>query len=201
VLPTIPPVRGTSSLRINGGPASATLTVNLAGATNASLDFWALQTVRSFGYFGAADVSISEDGAKWHTVASPYAYADGWHHFFVDLDAAVQGAGIRYGERFQIRFENHPNYYTPQEWFWDDIRVSVGNLNTMRLTSPAWLGDHTFQFQLSGGAGREFVIQASNDLVSWVPMATNWFPSDGRFSITDPAATNYSRRFYRAVSP
>lgn len=62
-------------------------------------------------------------------------------------------------------------------------------------------GNGGFQFQLIGPVGNQYVIMASTNLTTWIPIATNVIPGSGILSITDPFATNYNRRFYRAVSP
>jgi hypothetical protein len=200
VEPMAPATDGASSLRLNGGPEASTLTINLAGATDVTLDFWALQTVRSFGYYGAADVSICQDNTNWHSVLSPFAYAAGWHHFSVDLDAAIRAADMHYSTNFQIRFTNPSGYYTPQDWYWDNVRVLAGNPNVRMLVAPSLADDGQFQVNLTGAVGRDFVIQVSTNLTTWIAIATNMIPVSGILPITDPAATNYSRRFYRAMA-
>jgi hypothetical protein len=52
--------------------------------------------------------------------------------------------------------------------------------------------------QLSGVPGKSYVLQGSTDLVTWVPISTN-VPVSTPFSLSDPAATNFPHRFYRAV--
>jgi len=83
----------------------------------------------------------------------------------------------------------------------DDVRILAGDPNTPTLASPILTGNGQFQFQLSGPGGNEYVIQASSNLTSWIPIATNVIPADGVMTFTDPDATNYSQRFYRAVMP
>ncbi len=53
-----------------------------------------------------------------------------------------------------------------------------------------------FKLQLSGPAGSNYVIQASADLKSWAPIATNAAPT-GTISYTDTVATNLPLRYYR----
>jgi uncharacterized repeat protein (TIGR03803 family) len=54
-----------------------------------------------------------------------------------------------------------------------------------------------FAFNLAGPAGSNAVIYASTNLQSWIPLQTNTL-NLGAILITDSAATNYPRRFYRA---
>ena len=53
--------------------------------------------------------------------------------------------------------------------------------------------------QLSGPWGYVCVIEASTNLVDWIPISTNATLS-GSVTFTDPAAINLPSRFYRAES-
>ena len=68
------------------------------------------------------------------------------------------------------------------------------------FTAPGAFGDGGFQVQLSGAADQNYILQASTDLVQWVPIATN-LPSASPFYFTDPDATNFPYRFYRVLAP
>jgi hypothetical protein len=54
-----------------------------------------------------------------------------------------------------------------------------------------------FHVQLSGPSGSNYVIEASTDLMSWTPLATNSAPS-GTVSYTDTEAIKLPLRYYRA---
>jgi len=54
--------------------------------------------------------------------------------------------------------------------------------------------------QISVPVGISYIILASTDLKSWIPVATN-VSATGYEVYTDISATNYSRRFYRTVLP
>jgi hypothetical protein len=49
-----------------------------------------------------------------------------------------------------------------------------------------------------GTTGSRYVIQASSNLMDWVPLATNDAP-EGWLDYTDTDATNAWLRFYRAI--
>jgi uncharacterized delta-60 repeat protein len=55
-----------------------------------------------------------------------------------------------------------------------------------------------FGFNLRGVAGQTVVIEASTNLATWVPLATNLLGTDPLY-FSDPASTNVPQRFYRAV--
>ncbi len=52
----------------------------------------------------------------------------------------------------------------------------------------------------AGSSGQTYVLQASTNLVNWVPVATNIAPA-GIFEMTDPDAANFQSRFYRTAKP
>ena len=72
------------------------------------------------------------------------------------------------------------------------------------LNSPMRLGlegvnnGGQFQMSLIGLAGTNYVLQASIDLTTWLPVATNNSPT-GIWNFTDPDSSNFSYRFYRAI--
>ncbi len=55
------------------------------------------------------------------------------------------------------------------------------------------------QFTLAGQAGQTYIVQASTDMINWVPIFTNMAPVNGLLQFIDPKATNYPSRFYRTV--
>jgi hypothetical protein len=73
---------------------------------------------------------------------------------------------------------------------------------TLGIGSPA-LGSNGFNMVLGGTAGTNYLIEATSDLsnpTNWQPIM--YFPMPySPFSFTDPAATNFTQRFYRATVP
>jgi hypothetical protein len=62
------------------------------------------------------------------------------------------------------------------------------------------LSSNGLALMLQGPVGSNYVIQASIDLVTWLPV-TNFVSTNSPFYFNFPTATNYSHRFYRAVIP
>ncbi|HEY5914955.1 MAG TPA: PA14 domain-containing protein [Verrucomicrobiae bacterium] len=68
------------------------------------------------------------------------------------------------------------------------------------LSSPALLANGVFQFTLSGDTGWLYRLEASTNLLTWFPLADLPYTNPSvRF--TDPQATNFPYRFYRALIP
>jgi hypothetical protein len=53
---------------------------------------------------------------------------------------------------------------------------------------------------LKGAVGPTYMVQASTNLLNWSSI-TNFSLSNSPFYFTDPSATNYKWRYYRAVTP
>jgi uncharacterized repeat protein (TIGR01451 family) len=64
-----------------------------------------------------------------------------------------------------------------------------------QLTPHVSVTSGGFQLSVAGSSGQSVVIQASTNLVNWIPIATNVVP----FNFTNLDSTNYPQRFYRAL--
>ena len=58
-----------------------------------------------------------------------------------------------------------------------------------------------FGFNLMGPESRSVVVEASTDLVSWLPLWTNTFTFPAALSFREPQSRFHSNRFYRAHLP
>jgi uncharacterized delta-60 repeat protein len=58
-----------------------------------------------------------------------------------------------------------------------------------------------FSLTVQGPAGQAITLEASPDLLGWLPVWTTNLPASGSLDFTDPAAGAHARRFYRTVSP
>ncbi|HAV64068.1 MAG TPA: hypothetical protein DCY13_17090 [Verrucomicrobiales bacterium] len=56
-----------------------------------------------------------------------------------------------------------------------------------------------FDLRFQGEPGRSYIIQVSDDLDSWIPIATNT-PSGGFIQFRDPGLSSRDQRFYRLLS-
>lgn len=86
---------------------------------------------------------------------------------------------------------------------WRFYRVSQGSLPILVLlnlnASASWRTNGPV-LTLQGPLGFSHSVQVSTDLLNWQPL-TNFVLTDSPAYFNDPAATNYSRRFYRATMP
>jgi PKD repeat protein len=68
------------------------------------------------------------------------------------------------------------------------------------LASSAAVAQKKFHMSLSGSDGANYIVEASTNLKSWIPVITNT-PTGGLLIFTDNASTNMLYRFYRIRSP
>jgi hypothetical protein len=76
------------------------------------------------------------------------------------------------------------------------LATTVSNVVSF-VSSGTSLVTGGFKIQLSGPTGSNYVIQASSDLNTWVPIYTNT-ATDGTLTYTDAAAISLPSRYYRA---
>lgn len=89
----------------------------------------------------------------------------------------------------------------------DGVGVSIGGVRqvtsftslTSTLVQAKFSKQSGFSLNLAGGAANSYVLQASTNLSNWVSLQTNLVIS-GTLQLQDASATNFTRRFYRAVA-
>jgi len=84
----------------------------------------------------------------------------------------------------------------------DPFNVEAVSQPPLILTNDGQLGitNGCFGFNVQGQAGQVIVIEVSTNLLDWLPLQTNTLGS-GPFYFSDPNTTNFTQRFYRAVTP
>lgn len=73
-------------------------------------------------------------------------------------------------------------------------------LPTPTLTRPGGSQGSQFPLLVTAQVGSRCIIKASDDLSSWVSLATNVIPSSGLWNFTDSTSGSHFHRFYRAMS-
>jgi len=74
------------------------------------------------------------------------------------------------------------------------------SLNDLALVSARYLNPDRFRFTVTGNAPAGFVIQVSTNLLNWTALSTNTL-SGGSYDFTNSNLSNFTRRYYRTVSP
>ena len=71
-------------------------------------------------------------------------------------------------------------------------------LRTIRVIALPTGTNASFQLQVSGGLSRTCTLEATTNLLSWVPVFTNTSSTNGTFDFADGSSTNTAARFFRA---
>jgi hypothetical protein len=81
----------------------------------------------------------------------------------------------------------------------DNYRVTaeISQVVRPRLEPMERLSNGQFLLRVFGVADRRYAVEATSDLLSWIPLRTNRI-SDGSFDFLDTTATGSPHRFYRA---
>jgi hypothetical protein len=113
----------------------AILHLDLVGQTNVQLtiDHWVLSDEEHSlpsTFTGHADGdggSMSADGTTWYSMQQDFSTSG---TITVDLDAAIESAGIEYTSDFQIKFQQYDNYPAPSDGReLDNVAVIVAGTN------------------------------------------------------------------------
>jgi len=80
------------------------------------------------------------------------------------------------------------------------VTVNPGVNLPQRVVSLEPLAGGSKRLTISGKSGAGYIVQASTNLTSWIPISTNTCDTNGLFLFTDSAAANFRTRFYRTVS-
>lgn len=151
-------------------------------------------------------------------------YVDGVTNYsqIASDDGTTPFAKISYDTNMQFligALNNEPAGATPIDgWSGkiDDVRIYNRALSPIEIqqlyqieASPAYIITddasfgfltNRFGFNVGGAFGETIVMDASTNLVDWVPLLTNTI-SGTSFYFSDPKWSNFPRRFYRATLP
>jgi hypothetical protein len=70
-------------------------------------------------------------------------------------------------------------------------------VTNMLFSAPGFVSG-AFQVRFTAPTGFTYVLQASTNLASWIPLSTS-VPASSPFYWVDPGASNFPTRFYRVV--
>jgi hypothetical protein len=134
---------------------------------------------------------------------TPAVTANGWTNWTADLVSAPGANTIKVYAvdlRGNVSATNTVRIRVPessQTTNSSNVGESTGETSTVAATLglPVYAnGEYTFE--VTGALGTKYVVEASTDLVNWIPVEINTAP----FIFVDRSADRFNQRFYRAVS-
>jgi hypothetical protein len=81
---------------------------------------------------------------------------------------------------------------------WQQLRITASALSIDTSEPGFGFSGGQFGFRVAGPASPWVVVEASTNLVNWIPILTNTF--SGVLTFKDPHSGDFSQRFYRARS-
>jgi sugar lactone lactonase YvrE len=105
------------------------------------------------------------------------------------------GSAARFGNPDGVAVDSAGNLYVA-DFYFNTIRKGFP---APRILNSVFIGGQ-FIFDLTGPPGHSVIVEASSDLVSWLPIWTNIFGA-GALNFSDPQSGIYSDRFYRTRLP
>jgi len=131
----------------------------------------------------------STDGTNWTGLGAGSRIADGWRLTGLSLSAnsSIRARGFTTG-----------GYWTGSGWFVESIAPVLAPPAILANDGVFGFSFNQFSFNTRAVPGQVVVIEASTDLVAWVPVQTNLVTGSGLFFFTDPQAPLFPHRFYRA---
>jgi len=134
-----------------------------------------------------ASFEATADGTNWTDLGDGSRVGGGWQltHVRVATNAMIRTRGFVTGGR-----------YNGSSWFVESDFLPIAPILGATGGNPGFQNRH-LGFSFSGSIGSTVVIDASSNLLNWLPLVTNVFPSGCR-PFNDPGSTNSPRRFYRA---
>src|SRR5436190_7493883 len=101
------------------------------------------------------------------------------------------GSAARFSNPNGVAVDSAGNVYVA-DFYFNTIRVGYP---PPLILEPAFIGGQ-FRFNLTGPSEQSVIVEATADLVNWLPISTNTFT--GPLNFNDPQSGLYSNRFYRA---
>ena len=135
---------------------------------------------------------FSTNGTDWASLGAGTRIAGGWQLTSVSLPSAngtIRARGYVTGGQYQ-----------GSAWFVESDLV-VSPPPVILVNDPSFgFSSNRFGFKLSGSAGQVVIVEASANLASWTPVATNTLGATPVY-FSEPQWTNYPARFYRLRWP
>ena len=131
--------------------------------------------------------AVSTNGTDWQNLGGGQRITAGWRllNQSLYLNSSIKIRGYVSGHKSNWYIENvfQVDSLTPP-------MIRSGGSTSGFQTSP-------FGFYVHGLVGQTVVIQASTDLVNWMPIQTNYISSLSDFIFQDSHSSIYPKRFYR----
>ena len=148
----------------------------------------------------AGSLYVNTDGSSYDTVLGVYTYSPAGRG--LALLACDNNSGLdRRDSAVSVPVEKGRTNFVVIDGFNGASGVATLHCTLVTpgsLTPLGFTAQRAFRLRLTGQPAMHFTLQASSNLLSWIPLVTNT-SAGGTFDYTDSKSTNAPRRFYRAL--
>jgi len=130
----------------------------------------------------------SDDGTNWTSLGAGSRITGGW---------GLSGLSLSANSWIRARGFTTGGYYTSSGWFVESIAQVLAPPVILANDPGFGVRSNQFGFNVSAVPGQVVVIEASTDLVNWVPIQTNLVTSLALVTFSDSQAGLFPHRFYR----
>ena len=119
---------------------------------------------------------------------------------FYTLDGSLPDTNsLRYSGTFNVLSNVTVSAFAVETNFNNSIAVNALFLvQPLHFTSVSYLANQQLQLGFVGVIGSNYVLQASTNLSTWIPISTN-LALTNQFWLIDPQVTNFPHRYYRVL--
>jgi uncharacterized delta-60 repeat protein len=133
---------------------------------------------------------ICSDGSNWVSWGEGTRISGGWRLDGVPLvttNTVLRARGFVRG-----------GYYNGSDWFVESASSIVPTTPPQIVLNDRWFGviSNRFGFNVSGFSGQVVIVEASSNLLDWIPIQTNSLGGP-LFYFSEPDSMLFPRRFYR----
>lgn len=132
---------------------------------------------------------VSTNGSDWSLLGAGTRIAGGWEI----TNASLPSSGM-----LRARGFTSGGYQNASSWF-IETRLDLGESTcpVIGLSNGTFgIGTNGFGFTITGSSASSVVVEASANLMQWLPVETNYFGS-GSWHFLDPSSPQFPHRFYR----
>jgi uncharacterized delta-60 repeat protein len=128
----------------------------------------------------------STDGTNWNLLGEGLRVAGAWQ---------LGGVSFNTFTRIRARGSVAGGYFNGSSWY---VEATIAPPFILSADGNLEVHSNHFGFNTRGAPGQVVLIEASTNLLTWVPVQTNIVTTGGVFFFSDPDSSQFAHRFYRA---
>lgn len=155
--------------------------------------------LRTAARYGAVAILAASEDTYWEEddIFQKAMFAS----IFEDNETILGNSVLRAKERYLSYYGIGPEtlqYFEQYNLFGDPTLQLIVLGAVPVLSASGFMPDGSFEFTVTGIPGRTYAVECSSNLVDWTAFTT-FVGTNAVMYLRDPGATNYTRRFYRAL--